>query len=269
MSIQGAGGELAATGPALPEAVVTDSYMPMGIGDFCAVDPDTADAAAWQAYLQMKVRMVRDRRETPEATEYFDKIQTAYEESFAAVTPELLANPSKMNLVRCVDPYTEQQLDDLNFPKGTQISLPSGLAWFDVTGTMHDWIVPRIFNPELAAGMHRNCGGLAIIGALTGERQAMSRDRALTNALRIVAETASIVRQEYVRGQGRSLDPDAARVLATFGGPKLTFPIGSVGSAEAFVTPKALHTTSVDRHFTPREIIRGVESWVDGRLQSK
>jgi hypothetical protein len=244
-------------------------YMPMTIGEFCGTDLSYASQTARADYYRMKVRMVRDRRETPEAREYFDGIQGAFEESFQSVTPELLTDPSSMNLVRCVDPYTDQQLEELNFAPNTEIKLPGGLTWFDLTGTMQEWIVPRIFNETLVAGLHRNCGGLAIVGALTGERQVAGRNRATESAYRIAAETAALVRQEYFKRKGHELDPDASKAFASFGGPKLIFPVGSDGTAEAFVTPKAVDQLTVERQFSPRELVDNVENWIDGHLSSQ
>lgn len=248
---------------------ITEPYMPLDIGNFCATDLSIATQDERANYYRMKVRMVRDRRETQQARDYFDRIQAAFEKSFETVTPDLLADPSAMNLVRCVDKYSEQQLDELNFSPDAQITLPGGLVWFDLTGTMQEWIVPRIFNDTLAAGLHRNCGGLAIVGALTGERQVAGRDRALQNATRITAETASQVRQEFFKRKGTNLDPEAAKALASFGGPKLIFPVGSNGTAEEFVTPKAVDIVTVEKAFTPRELVNGVENWIHNRLANR
>lgn len=244
-------------------------YLPMARGEFAATDLSIADADERIRYLRMKVRMVRDRRETPEASTYFDNIERAYEDSFASVTSDVLADPTKMNLIRCVDPYSDKQLDELSFSPEEQIQVPGGLGWLDVTGLMDYWIVPRIFNKELAVGLHRNCGGFAILGALNGERQAVARDRAVENAHRIMAETAATVRKQYLTRRGHKFDPEVAEVLSTFGGPKLTVATGDVGTAEDFVTPKALQGLAVEQAFTPREIVDGVECWIDDRINNK
>lgn len=244
-------------------------YMPMTIGEFCATDLTIAGPEDRANYYRMKVRMVRDRRETPEARAYFDGIQAAFEESFENVTPELLADPTAMGLIRCVDKYTDRQLEELNFSPDSEIKLPGGLSWFDLTGTMQEWIVPRIFNETLVAGLHRNCGGLAIVGALTGERQVAGRDRATASATRIAAETAALVRQEYFKRKGHELDPVSSRAFASFGGPKLIFPVGSDGTAEAYVTPKAVDLVTVERQFTPRELVNNVEDWINSHLNTQ
>lgn len=246
-----------------------EPYMPMSRSDFLATDLSVASLAEIVNYRRMKTRIVRDRNESPEAREYYDRIQAAYEESFETITPEMLADPAKMNMVRCVDPYSDNQLDELNFAPDEQVKIPGGLTWFEVTGTMHEWVVPRIFNEQLAAGVHRNCGGLAIIGCLTGERQVVMRNKSIENAMRIVAETAASVQQTYLRSMRSKTDPEVAEVLSTFGGPKLIFPIGQVGTAEDFVTPKAPHLTAIEERFTPREIVNNVENWVDERMRSK
>lgn len=245
------------------------SFMPMSRSDFMAIDLSVATPEERIQYFRMKTRMVRDRQEPTEARDYFDRIQAAYEESFEKVTPDLLADPTKMNLVICVDPYEDDQLNQLNFKSEEQAKIPGGLGWFDVTGTMNHWIVSRIFNPELAAGLHRNCGGFAILGCLNGERQAAARERTLANAHRITAETAAIVRQQYLLRKGRNFDPEGAEALATFSGPKLTFSEGQAGTAEEFVTPKSIQTAALEIQFTPREIIDNVEQWINHRLANK
>ncbi len=244
-------------------------YMPMTIGEFCATDLTIAGTEDRANYYRMKVRMVRDRREPPEARAYFDGIQAAFEESFENVTPELLADPTAMGLIRCVDKYTDRQLEELNFSPDSEIKLPGGLSWFDLTGTMQEWIVPRIFNETLVAGLHRNCGGLAIVGALTGERQVAGRDRATASATRIAADTAAIVRQEYFKRKGKELDEESSRALGSFGGPKLIFPVGSDGTAAAYVTPKAVDLATVDQRFTPRELVNNVEDWIHSHLNTQ
>lgn len=250
-------------------AVIIPKFMPMTRSEFCATDLSTATPAERAQYLRMKVRILRDRNESEEAKAYFDTIEAAYEASFTEVTPEMLADPKQMNLVRCVDPYTDKQLDELDqFPPEQQRKLPGGLGWFDVTGQMYDWVVPRIFNPELAAGMHRNCGGFAIIGALTGERQAAARQQAEQNAKRITLEVAAVIRQEYLRRKGHNFDPEGAEVLANFGGPRLTFATGEVGTAEGFITPKAPPLLHVEESYTPRELVEGVDGWINERLKT-
>jgi hypothetical protein len=245
------------------------AYMPMTIREFCGTDLSIAGPKDRANYYRMKVRMVRDRREKPEDRLYFDGIQAAFEESFENVTPDMLADPTAMGLVRCVDKYTDKQLEELNFSPESEIKLPGGLSWFDLTGTMQEWIVPRIFNETLVAGLHRNCGGLAIVGALTGERQVAGRDRATASATRIAAETAALVRDDYFRRKGHELDDEASMALASFGGPKLIFPVGSSGTAEAFVTPKAVDLVTVEKRFTPRELVDKVERWIDNHLGAK
>jgi len=243
-----------------------EPYMSMGTGEFCAIDPDAADPDTWQNYLRMKVRIIRDRRESDPARQYFDGIQGAFEQSFAEITPEVLANPNKLNLIRCVDKYSERQLDALNFPPEEQQSLPGGLGWFELTGTTSSWIVARIFSERLAAGIHTNCGGFAITGALTAERQASAIDRAMANTQRAAGAIAAVARHEFLRRKGSRVDPDAKAAVATFTGPELILPIGNRGTAQDFITPRGSYVRRIDEQFTPAELERGFDRWVEGHL---
>lgn len=243
-------------------------YMPMTIGEFTSADFALLEPDDRRDWLRMKVRINRGENEPDDAKSYFNGIEAAFEDSFRVVTPELLADPTKMNIVQCVDPYEDKQLDMLYFSDDQHIKLPAGLAWFDMTGLMYDWISARIFNPELAAGMHRNCGGLAIVGALTGERQETLRTSAEEKAKRIAHEVAAVVRQMYASRKGSRLDPDAANALANFGGPRLTFSTGNVGTAADFITPKTVHIFKIDSLFTTEELNRNVEGWVDRSLRA-
>jgi|GEM_PF-3408729 len=244
-------------------------YMPMSREEFCGIDFATASPKDRINYLMMKVRMVRDRNETDEARRYFDGIQAAYEQSFEEVTPDVLADSTRMNLIRCVDPYTDKQLDALNYPPEALQKLPGGLAWFDLTGTMYDWITPRIFNEEIAAGMHRNCGGLAIIGALTGERQVTLRDSAESKAKAAIDAVATAVRNEYLRRRRSRLDLDAADVLPNFGGPRLVFAWGESGTAERFVTPKTPLIANIGESFTSHELVENMDKWIQQKVSAR
>jgi hypothetical protein len=213
--------------------------------------------------------MIRDRNETPEAEAYFDTIEAAFLTSFEKVTPELLAERTKLNFVKCVDRYADQQLEALNVPESEQTRLPGGLGWFDITGTMADWVVPRVLNEEVVAGMHRNCGGFAIKGALYAGDQAMYRDRAETSAKRMFLEAAAIVGSYYLRKQGRNFDPEVADLVTNWGGPRLITSTDESGTAEPFVTPKAVKQIDVEEHFTPREIIEGVDKIVNDMMSGR
>lgn len=247
---------------------VLQAYMPLGRGEFRATDLSVADRIERMKWLVMRTRMVRDRSETPEAREYFDGIQAAFMASFEEVTPDMLADSTQMNFVKCVDKYTHRQLDALNVPEDAQTRLPGGLAWFDMTGLMVDWAVPRVLNPQLVAGMHRNCGGIAIKGGLTGEDQAMHRNRAEENAKRVFLEAAALVSAYYIRKQGRHFDPEVADMLSNWGGPNLIISTGESGTAEPFVTPKSVRPIDIDEHYTPRELIDGVDA-VLNRMHSE
>lgn len=253
--------DLASPRPMLP-------YLSMSKGEFPGVDWSTSTTEERVRYLMMKVRMVRPDNELPEAVEYFDRIQASYLDSFETVTPETLDNPDRMNLIRCVDPYEDKQLDELRIPQDQQIRVPGGLGWLDVTGLMENWAIPRIFKSELAAGVHRNCGGFAILGALTGERQVMHRNRAVETATRTFAETAAAVRQRYLQIRKGKVDPEVAEALSNFGGPKLTITTGPRGTAEDFITPKTTSSATVDVYYRPSEIVNHVDAWVDKTLSS-
>lgn len=249
----------------------SNDYMPMSVDEFLRFNPSKAKPEDRIRNYRMLTRMVRDRRETPEARKYFDGIEEAFEESFRIVTPELLRDPTKMNLIRCVDPYTKQQLEELSFDPGEEMELPGGLLWFYLTGTLQEWIIPRIFNERLVASLHRDCGGAAIVGALTGERQAALRDRATQNATRIVAETAAYVIKKYFEqphSQDSDVDPNIARIMPTFSGPKLIFPTGSEGTAENLITPIAIGKASIKEQFKTKELVHEANSWASRKLET-
>src|SRR3954465_2718718 len=77
-------------------------YMPMRRGEYRATDLTIAGKVERARAMIMRTRMVRDARETPQAAEYFEGIQEAFLASFEEITPDLLADSTKLNFVKCV-----------------------------------------------------------------------------------------------------------------------------------------------------------------------
>jgi hypothetical protein len=245
-------------------------YMPMTHLEFTGTDPNalpSSDLAGRVRYYKTKLRMVRDRNEPEDARAYFDNIQGAYEEALEMITPDTLGDPAKMNSIVCVDPNTYKQLEELPFSEQERAKAPAGLGFFDQLGILDEWIAARIFNPRLAAGLHPNCGGMAILGALTGERQAMMRDRAEANARRTLAETAAQARQQYILRKGHRFDPQGVEALTGFTGPEFTIAMGDGGSAAPFVTPKSHHVRPIEIYFTPSELLDNMDKIIDQRVK--